>query len=75
MRYHEYPVETVTSSNRVNEYWSGLPVSYGPYEWDKMPLIYKDGEFTEEEANTVASLMWQIGANVDMGYSVDVKWS
>ena len=35
-------------------------------------LIYKDGEFTEEEANTVASLMWQIGANVDMGYSVDV---
>lgn len=73
MRYHEYPVETVTSSNRVNEYWSGLPVSYGPYEWDKMPLIYKDGEFTEEEANTVASLMWQIGANVDMGYSVDVS--
>lgn len=41
MRYHEYPVETVTSSNRVNEYWSGLPVSYGPYEWDKMPLIIK----------------------------------
>ena len=38
-----------------------------------MPLIYKDGEFTEEEANTVASLMWQIGANVDMGYSVDVS--
>ena len=70
MRYHEYP-EVVTSSDRVTEYW-GLPVNYVTYEWKtKMPLDYVRGEYSDEEANAVSALMWNIGANVEMKYEAN----
>lgn len=72
MRYHEYP-EVVTGNNRVTSYW-GLPVNYATYEWKtKMPLDYVRGEYSDEEANAVSALMWNIGANVEMEYNLNAS--
>lgn len=67
MRYHKYPTTAVTSG--VTTY-DGLPVTYAPYDWNQMPLNYTKGNFTDTQANAVAALMWNIGANVDMDYGV-----
>ncbi|WP_287621635.1 C10 family peptidase [Parabacteroides sp.] len=67
MRYHEYP-DIVTSDERITSYYQ-LPVTYEAYDWSKMPLVYAPG-YSEEEANAVAALMWNIGANVEMDYGI-----
>lgn len=66
MRYHKYPTTAV--SNGVTTY-NGLSVNYTAYNWDNMPLNYTNN-FSETEANAVAALMWNIGANVEMNYGV-----
>ncbi|WP_455634436.1 C10 family peptidase [Parabacteroides sp.] len=68
MRFHEYP-DIVTSDERITEYYQ-LPVTYEAYDWSKMPLVYTPG-YSEEEANAVAALMWNIGANVEMEYGAN----
>ncbi len=69
MKYHEHPKTVVTngvSTYTVNE--QKYEVSYAPYLWDNMPLEYIPGSYTEDQANQVAALMWNIGANVKMVY-------
>lgn len=65
MQYHKYP-KTVVSGGVTT--YDGLPVTYAPYDWDQMPLNYTKGNFTDTQANAVAALMWNIGANVNMDY-------
>ena len=41
------------------------------YDWNSMPLEYKAGEFTDEQANSVSQLMADIGAAIRADYSKD----
>lgn len=65
MRYHRHPTH---AENGVAFYY-GKSLDYTPYRWEMMPLDYLGG-YNEEEAQQVATLMWHIGANVKMSYSV-----
>lgn len=68
MRYHQYPTQANAEYGKLN-YWQ-QNIEYTPYNWNKMPMEYKSGTYSEEEAGQVAALMWHIGANVDMQYSL-----
>ena len=39
------------------------------YQWDKMPLKYVTGKFTDEEADAVARLMYDVGIMMEMQYN------
>ena len=73
MKYYGYPKDEITNPNRITMYGKNVqddnkqPVLYGSYNWDNILSDYKNG-YGEEQANAVASLMWQIGANVEMTY-------
>ena len=74
MRYHKYPLK-VKNPPRQNFFLvEGVgqkgPVTYGTYDWENMPLVYSRGEYSDVEANAVAALMWNIGANVEMNYGL-----
>lgn len=70
MRYNMHPDVVTKGVSYYNVRGVDYPVSYAPYQWDKMPLNYNPGNYTAEEANQVAALMWHIGANVKMNYDV-----
>lgn len=40
-----------------------------PYEWDRMLDIYRDGHYSQEEADAVAKLMLHCGAALQMDYT------
>ena len=44
-----------------------------PLEWDKKLPDYKEGQFTDEQANAVAVLMKGAGAAVKMSYAADAS--
>lgn len=70
MHYHQYSADAeVLQKKGVSEYM-GQKVTYAPYQWDKMLLEYNDGQYTQEEGEAVAALMWNIGANIKMQYSL-----
>ncbi len=62
MKYHRWPEEPTGSHADVT-----FDGTY--YEWDLMLDVYKNGSYTMEEANAVATLMRQCGAAVDMMYT------
>ena len=64
MRYYQYPER---AQGGIASYWD-LPVEYPVYDWSLMPLRYGT-KYTPEESEQVASLMWNIGANIGMRYS------
>lgn len=64
MRYYQYPE---MAQGGIASYWD-LPVEYPAYDWSLMPLRYGT-KYTPEEGEQVASLMWNIGANIGMRYS------
>lgn len=68
MRYWEYPTDITYIKENGQSYYYQQEVTYEPYRWDLMPLNYKNGSYSEEQANAVAALMWNIGANVNMNY-------
>ncbi len=79
MRHHQYPTTAVTGG--VNSYdpsritgktydRASFPVSYAPYDWTNMPLDYPSSP-TTAQANAVSALMWNIGANINMGYTLN----
>lgn len=63
MRYNKWP-DKATSG--VASY-KGKSVKYKAYDWDNLPLKYIF-PYDEDQANAVAALMWNIGANVNMDY-------
>lgn len=79
MRHHQYPTAAVTGG--VNSYdpsritgktydKASFPVNYAPYDWTNMPLDYPNSP-TAAQANAVSALMWNIGANINMGYTLN----
>ena len=74
MRYHKYPsrVANPPTKNYYKVRGAGIEesVTYDAYDWKNMPLVYLRGEYSDVEANAVAALMWNIGANVEMNYGL-----
>ena len=74
MRYHKYPsrVANQPTKNYYKVRGAGIEesVTYDAYDWKNMPLVYLRGGYSDVEANAVAALMWNIGANVEMNYGL-----
>ncbi len=61
----DYVYETDTGRRRTQE---GHLLGE-TYQWDKMPLKYVSGRFTDEEADAVARLMFDVGVMMEMEYN------
>lgn len=84
MRKHEYPDKAlggVSTFNPADAYQGqneSAPtfdkdvynLEYEPIRWQNMPLVYGDS-YDLAEGKAVASLMWQVGANVEMKYNIE----
>lgn len=71
LKYHSFPVKGKGSYSYKTS--SGLECSfdYGntTFSWDEMLPQYVNGNYTAEQANAVAELMYACGVAVDMEYS------
>lgn len=66
MRHHKWPESRL---KKLYNPITGVPVDAGEaYDWDSMPLEYTAGEYTEEEATQVATVMR------DLGYAYGVSY-
>ena len=57
--------------DNCNQYWTKtLSANYGEttYEWDNMLPAYIGKNYTEAQANAVATLMYHAGVSAEMGY-------
>lgn len=77
MKYHEYPAKAVNPpvSNSYEE--NGRPVTTtidysAGYDWNNMLDDYRSN-FTEEQGNAVATLLYHCGANVEMSYGISAS--
>lgn len=70
MKYHSWP-ETGEGSNTYQ--WGGFRLSMDfsetTFDWNKMLDTYTEGNYSEEEADAVATLMRACGISVNMNYS------
>lgn len=71
MRYHSWPLQG-EGTHEYTWYGSSGPVSLSAnfgktvYDWKNMPFVYDD--YTEEQGEAVARLMYHAGVSVDMYY-------
>lgn len=71
MYYHKYP-EAPTGTGKAKLGWEQLPeLNFSDYtfDWNQMLLTYNGVEYTEEQANAVATLMLLCGYGANMTYS------
>lgn len=66
LQYAQYPTQLVKG---VSSY-ADTPISYGTYDWSLMPLSCPT---TDAEIEQVSTLLWHIGANVQMNYGLDLS--
>lgn len=77
MRYHCWPDRGVgtTPAYTVNrgegkQSWDVPANELGrEYHWDRMPLVYKKGEYSTYEGDAVAELMYDVGTAMSMGWA------
>ena len=69
MKYNEWPV-AANSETRVNSYWQQSVEYPQQYDWDNMLMEYNRGQYTDDQAYAIATLMWNIGANIQMQYAL-----
>ena len=71
MSYWKYP-ERGTGSHSYTTMSYGLPCSFDydntPFDWDNILPTYVEGEYTEEQAEAIATLMYACGVSMDMDY-------
>ena len=77
MKYHEYPSRAVNppASNSYSENGSLVTttIDYSAgYDWNNMLDDYRSN-FTEEQGNAVATLLYHCGANVEMNYRISAS--
>ena len=77
MKYHEYPSQAVNppASNSYSENGSLVTttIDYSAgYDWNNMLDDYRSN-FTEEQGNAVATLLYHCGANVEMNYRISAS--
>ena len=75
MKYYGYPT---IGRGKTQEYVceeSGIHVAprnlEHNYQWNMMPLEYKRGQYSQQEANSVSQLMADIGVAIQSDYSVE----
>lgn len=76
--YHKYPTQGKGKVTYRFAPGNGIPAqtltaNFGEttYDWDHMRDTYTEGNYTTEEANAVATIMYQCGVAVQMGYTKD----
>jgi len=75
MKYHSYPTKGIGSHQYAFVPASGdgriISADFGAttYGWNKMLDNYTKGNYTDEEANEVATIMLHCGVSVDMQYT------
>lgn len=78
MKYYEWPPKgigtlpdyTYETSSGSSQTISGHELGH-EYLWDKMLMEYVEGEYTDEEADAVAQLMYDCGVMMEMMYNSD----
>jgi len=72
MKYYEYPSQGwgTTASYIVEKNGVVVPERNleHSYDWNQMPMEYKSGEYTQAQADAVATLMADIGAGINAAY-------
>ena len=69
MRYWQYPTTgRGTHSYKWNEVTRSTDFSEHTYNWSLMPKKYISGSYTEDQANEVAKLFYDIGVGCEMDY-------
>lgn len=67
MRYHKWPE---AGHGTLPGYDSQKGHALGhTYDWNNMPLKYQSGKYTQEQADQVAQLMFDVGIMAQMSYS------
>ena len=74
MKYYEYPT-TGKGSHSYTTGTDGLKCSFDfsttTFDWANMLNQYVSGEYTDAQADAVATLMYACGVSVDMDYTAD----
>lgn len=78
MKYHNWPPKgvgtlseyTYKDSEKNSHTIPGHELGH-EYQWDKMLMEYVEGEYTDEEADAVAQLMYDCGIMMKMQYNLD----
>lgn len=74
MKYYGYPSKGRGTTSAYTVEKSAVKVSSRnlehSYNWDLMPMEFKDGQFSQEQADAVAELMADIGAAFQAKYAV-----
>lgn len=71
MQYHKWP-DVGQGSHSYTSQTYGLTLSATfdtEYQWDNMPSTYTAGQYTTEQAQNVATLMYDCGVFSDMNYA------
>lgn len=70
MKYYNYPAKGI-GSNSYSCSGQQLSVNFDQteYDWDNMLDNYFTGEYTDQQAQAVATLMYSCGVSVNMSYS------
>ncbi len=73
MQYHKWPdVGQDSHTYTSTTYGFTLSATFDtPYAWDNMPATYTAGEYTSEQAQNVATLMYDCGVFSNMDYAPD----
>lgn len=78
MKYHNWPPKGVGTlseytykDNEKNSHTIPGHELGHEYQWDKMLMEYVEGEYTDEEADAVAQLMYDCGIMMRMQYNLD----
>lgn len=71
MQYHKWPdVGQGSHSYTSQTYNLSLSATFNtPYQWDNMPSTYTAGQYTTEQAQNVATLMYDCGVFSEMNYA------
>ncbi|MBQ2331787.1 MAG: C10 family peptidase, partial [Bacteroidales bacterium] len=73
MRYHQWP-EKGTGTLPSYYWYSGRKEIEGHalghvYDWSQMPLVYEPGQYTQEQADQVAQLLYDLAIMSEMDFS------
>ena len=71
MQYHKWPdVGQGSHSYTSQTYGLSLSATFNtPYQWDNMPSTYTAGQYTTQQAQNVATLMYDVGVMSEMNYA------
>lgn len=77
MRYYKYPARGTGSCTYSggSEGAKTINLDDYPFDWNNMLETYKPGEYTQEQADAVATLMLACGAALNMNYNKDASGS